>query len=158
MSWVMPAEEAPGRGMEAQSVFSGIESPIAPVSGLVASELYRCVPVAETVGLKSAANWSSTFWMVSEPTPTASFSAGEFAATTFTFFVAAVMPGAVTVRVYVVVFGEVQTPSVRTEQPFVPPLPNVTVLGRAGGIVQVHFAVVGVAASWKPARIPPTTF
>src|ERR1700726_3597789 len=95
--------------------------------------------------------------MVSEPTPTASFSAGEFAATTFTAFDAAVMPGAVTLMVYVVVFGKVQTPSVRTEQLFVPPLPNVTVLGRAGVIVQVHFAVLGVAASWKPVGMPATS-
>jgi hypothetical protein len=60
-SWVMPAEEPSGRGIEEQPVFSAIESPIAPVSGLVASQLYRCEPPAATPGLKSAANWSSTF-------------------------------------------------------------------------------------------------
>jgi len=79
------------------------------------------------------------------------------AATTFTFFVADAPP-AVTLIVYVVVAGEVQTPSVRTEQPFVPPLPKVTDLGRAGVIVQVHVAVLGVADSWKPVGIPTTIF
>src|SRR6266704_3459025 len=49
MSWVMPAEEPSGRGMCAQPVFSAMESPIAPVSGFVASQLYRCVAVALTV-------------------------------------------------------------------------------------------------------------
>jgi hypothetical protein len=56
----------------------------------------------------------------------------------------------------VVVFGVVQTPSITTVQLFVPPLPSVTVLGRAGVIDQVHAAVVGVAASWKPVGIPTT--
>src|SRR6266704_5252759 len=38
-SWVMPAEEPSGRAIGEQPVFSAIESPIAPVSGLVASQL-----------------------------------------------------------------------------------------------------------------------
>ena len=60
-SWVMPADEPFGRAIGEHPDFSAIESPIAPVSGLVASQLNRCVAVAPTVGLKSAPNWSSTF-------------------------------------------------------------------------------------------------
>src|SRR6266568_981586 len=93
--------------------------------------------------------------MVSEPTPVASASAGELAAVTLIDFVADAPPD-VTLSVYVVVFGAVQTPSIRTVQVFVPPLPSVTVLGRAGVIVQVHVAVLGVAASWNPVGMPTT--
>jgi hypothetical protein len=77
------------------------------------------------------------------------------AAVTVTVFVADAPP-AVTLTVYAVVFGVVQTPSIRAVQPFVLPLPSVAVLGRAGVIVQVHFAVFGVATSWKPVGIPTT--
>src|SRR6516225_8931092 len=38
-SWLMPAEDPSGRLMFAQSVFSGMESPIAPLIGLTASQL-----------------------------------------------------------------------------------------------------------------------
>jgi hypothetical protein len=65
-------------------------------------------------------------------------------------------PPAVTLTVYVVVLGVVQTPSIRAVQLFVPPLPSVTVLGRAGVTDQVHLAVVGVAASWNPVGMPTT--
>jgi hypothetical protein len=38
-SWVMPAEDPSGRGIDEQPVFSAIESPMVPLSGLVASQL-----------------------------------------------------------------------------------------------------------------------
>src|SRR5690348_18381479 len=76
-SWVMPAEEPSGRAIAEQPVFSAMESPMAPVLGLVASQLYRCVAAVALLALKSPLNWSNTFWMVSEPTPTAAFSGGE---------------------------------------------------------------------------------
>ena len=41
-SWVMPADEPSGRAIEEQPLFSAIESPMAPVFGLVASQLYKC--------------------------------------------------------------------------------------------------------------------
>src|SRR5215467_12749023 len=93
--------------------------------------------------------------MVSEPTPVASASAGELAAVTLIDLVAAAPP-AVTLSVYVVTLGAVQTPSITTLQLFVPPLPRVTVLGRAGVIDQVHAVVLGVAVSWKPVGMPTT--
>src|SRR5690242_6880829 len=93
--------------------------------------------------------------MVSEPTPVASFSAGEFAEVTVIFLVADA-PAAVTLSVYAMVFGAVQTPSIRAVHLPVPPFPRVTVLGRAGVIVQVHAAVFGLATSWKPVGIPTT--
>jgi hypothetical protein len=93
--------------------------------------------------------------MVSEPTPVASFSAGELAAVTLTAFVAD-EPPAVTLTVYEVVLGVVHMPSTRAVQLFVPPVPSVAVLGRAGVMDQVHFAVVGVAASWNPVGMPTT--
>jgi hypothetical protein len=93
--------------------------------------------------------------MVSEPTPVASFSAGELAAVTLTAFVAD-EPPAVTLTVYVVVWGVVHMPSTRAVQLFVPPVPSVAVLGRAGVMDQVLFAVVGVAASWNPVGMPTT--
>src|SRR5215469_6121662 len=37
-SWAMPAEDPFGRGMGAQSVLIGMESPICPVTGLTASQ------------------------------------------------------------------------------------------------------------------------
>src|SRR5215472_4503974 len=39
-SWPIPAEEPFGRGMFGQSTFSGIESPMAPEIGLIASQEY----------------------------------------------------------------------------------------------------------------------
>ncbi len=39
-SWAMPAEEPFGRAMFGQSVFSGMESPIAPEIGFTASQEY----------------------------------------------------------------------------------------------------------------------
>src|ERR1700758_2721283 len=93
--------------------------------------------------------------MVSEPTPAASLAAGELAALTTTVFVADAPP-AVTLIVNVVVAGGVKKPSGRTEQPFVPRLPKVTDLGRAGVIDQVHAAVLGEAESWKPVGMPTT--
>src|SRR5215470_9493511 len=85
-SATMPAEDPSGRGCE-QVVLSVLVclvtmvSPIAPVIGLRASKLYSLPVVCET--LKSALNWSITFWMVSEPTPTKSVVAGELASETF---------------------------------------------------------------------------
>src|SRR5690349_2624197 len=39
-SWVIPAEEPSGRAMCGHLDFSAIESPMAPLSGLVASQLF----------------------------------------------------------------------------------------------------------------------
>src|SRR5215813_9217205 len=77
-SAVMPAEDPSGRGILHVDVgtdaLSWIGSPIAPLVGFSASQL-KSLPVA-CVALKSCENWSKTFWMVSEPTPTTSVSAG----------------------------------------------------------------------------------
>src|SRR5579859_3277022 len=73
-SAVMPADDPSGRGC-LQVVLSldvpliTIESPIAPVLGLVASQLYRWGFELDRPALKSCENWSNTNSMVSEPTP-----------------------------------------------------------------------------------------
>ncbi len=47
----MPAEDPFGRAMAEQPVLTAIESPMAPVLGLVASQLHRCVADEETLAL-----------------------------------------------------------------------------------------------------------
>ena len=72
-----PAEDPFGRAMAEQPPpLTWMESPIAPLRGLVASQLHTCVAVTALPTLKSAPIWSSRFWVVSEPTPVASFRFG----------------------------------------------------------------------------------
>ena len=95
VSAVMPAEDPFGRGcwhvpMDAEPpLLIVMSSPMAPVTGLVASQLYRCGLVTGRAALKSALNWSITFWMVSEPTPVMSVGTG---ALSFVILKVAVLP------------------------------------------------------------------
>src|SRR5215468_9066632 len=76
-SAVTPAEDPFGRMMAAQPPpLTWMESPAGPPRGLSASQLHTCVAVTALPTLKSAPSWSSTFWVVSEPTPVASFRFG----------------------------------------------------------------------------------
>src|SRR5215467_473860 len=50
-SWAIPAEDPSGRMIFGQSAFSVIVSPILPLIGLTASQLYSCDAAADTVVL-----------------------------------------------------------------------------------------------------------
>jgi hypothetical protein len=153
-SWAIPAEDPFGRTIFGQSAFSAIMSPPLPVIGLTASQLYSCVPVAGTVVLKSPASWSVSGVMVSDPTPTASFSPGEGLTVTLTGIVVSLPPW-VTLAVTLTVPGLGKTPSIRFVQLFFPPTPEVTGPG-SPVVFQVHFVVLGWTIV-KAAGTPATT-
>src|SRR5215469_1082580 len=139
-SWAIPAEDPSGRGIFGQSAFSAMVSPILPVIGLTASQLYSCVPAAGTVVLKSPASWSVSGVMVSEPTPTASFSPGEGLTVTVIGMTVSLPPW-VTLALILTVPALGKTPSIRFVQLFFPPMPEVTGPG-SPVVFQVHFDVL----------------